>query len=207
MREPQGTQLDLDVPTSEGGYTNMDAAVIDSVLSPEGDGTKLPRFEVGRYQYTDDVGLKNGMLYFYDVTAYSSWVDANGNLQTLSSQPAALESEGVRPMWQTVAAQGWQEKVMVVPNPWRGGAAWDLTPSDADPTGTHLDFARLPEEDCTLHIYTLAGDLVQDLRSNGRGTIRWNMISRNGQDITSGVYLYTVSCDGETMIGRFTVIR
>jgi hypothetical protein len=33
------------------------------------------------------------------------------------------------------------------------------------------------------------------------------MLSRRGQDITSGVYLYTVTCEGDTKVGRFTVIR
>ncbi|MCK4303142.1 MAG: hypothetical protein KAY24_02790, partial [Candidatus Eisenbacteria sp.] len=68
--------------------------------------------------------------------------------------------------------------------------------------GTHIDFARLPDQECKLMIYTLAGDLVQRLHHNGRagnGTVRWNMITRNGQDITSGVYLYAVACDHETV--------
>ena len=53
----------------------------------------------------------------------------------------------------------------------------------------------------------LAGDLVRTLDSQRRGTVFWNMISRNGQDITSGVYLYAVTCGDETKVGRFTVIR
>jgi len=49
--------------------------------------------------------------------------------------------------------------------------------------------------------------LHHDPGAYGRGTVRWNMISRNGQDITSGVYLYAVTCGGDTQVGRFTVIR
>jgi len=216
---PEGSQLRL------SDYTVQDAAVVDTLPSPAEEGEFLYRYAVGRYFYVDSVGLKNGMLYFYDVTAYSCWFDTTfvedeeGELtdevatltyQELTSQPAAVEAEGVRPLWSTTGSSKWQDRMIVVPNPWRGGAAWDLTPSSSDPTGTHIDFAGLPNKPCDVRIYTLAGDLVQTLRHAGglgTGTVRWNMISRNGQDIASGVYLYAVSCDGESKVGRFTVIR
>ncbi|MBP7669563.1 MAG: hypothetical protein KA123_03205 [Candidatus Eisenbacteria bacterium] len=208
--EPVGTELDLDA------FTDTTIAALDSVPDPEHEGGKLPHFPVGRYFFVDDQGLKNGMLYFYDVTAYSTFYD-NGQLQVLTSQPAAIESDGVVPIWEAASADAWKDEVIVVPNPWNGRAAWDLTPSDADPTGTKIAFAKLPACNCHVRIYTLSGDLVEDLASDGRGTVFWNMISRNGQDITSGVYLYAVQCkarpgedqpcDGESMVGRFTVIR
>ncbi|MCK4412764.1 MAG: hypothetical protein KAY32_04405 [Candidatus Eisenbacteria sp.] len=199
-RSPIGTELDLE------DYTDTTLTPTDFVPDPENEGELLARYAIGRYFFEDAVGLKNGMLYFYDVTAYSSWRDERGELRVLSSQAAAVEADGVCPMWEPVA-QGWQDQIMVVPNPWRGGAAWDLTPSDADPTGTKIAFAKLPARNCQLRIYTLAGDLVRTLDSGTQGTVFWNMISRNGQDITSGVYLYAVTCGDETMVGRFTVIR
>jgi len=39
------------------------------------------------------------------------------------------------------------------------------------------------------------------------GEARWNLISRNGQDIASGIYLFTVEGGGRTQRGRFVVIR
>jgi hypothetical protein len=39
------------------------------------------------------------------------------------------------------------------------------------------------------------------------GQARWNLISRNGQDIVSGIYLFTVDSDGGTQRGKFVVIR
>ena len=203
-RDPRGTQHHLDE------FTNEFANIVDEVPNPAGDGTMLPLYEVGRYVYEDTQGLKNGMLYFYDVTAYSCWTDSSGNYLELSSQPAALEREGIRPTHAAVSMESWKDLVHTVPNPWRGGAAWDLRPSNNDPTGTHLDFVGLPEEECTIRIYTLAGDLVQTLRHDGRtgaGTTHWNMITRNGQGIISGVYLYAATCADETAVGRFTVIR
>jgi hypothetical protein len=209
-KQPVGTQLDLN------DFMNPYADVVDTLPSPVEEGEFLYQYDIGRYFYVDSMGLKNGMLYFYDVTAYSCWQDTLDDeyntvvWRELTSQPAAVEAEGVRPMWAAVGDGSWQEKIMVVPNPWRGGAEWDLTPSDSDPTGTHIDFAHLPDRQCDIRIYSMAGDLVQTLRHDGTegiGTVTWNMITRNGQDIASGVYLYAVTCGGETVVDRFTVIR
>ncbi len=204
--EPEGSQLDL----YAAEHYNHLLAPTDTIPHPGQPGQSLHVYPVGRYMYTDDLGIKNGMLYFYDVTSYSCWIDPDtGEEIELSNQPAASESEGARPRW-AAASSNWQDQVMVVPNPWNGGAAWDLTPSDIDPTGTHIDFAKLPDKDCDVRIYTLAGDLVETIHQNhgiGSGTLRWDMISRNGQDITSGVYLYAVTCGDETVVKRFTVIR
>jgi hypothetical protein len=204
--EPIGVELAL----TDFRY---DVAVVDSfVPNPEDPTSPLWRYEIGRYAYEDTSGLKNGMLYFYDVTAYSSWIDDEGKRQVLSSQPAALEAEGVRPAWGYSSQKGWKDEIIVVPNPWRGGTEADLTPSDADPTGTRLFFAHLPDKPCTVRIYTLSGDLVQTLENldpggRPRGTIEWPLLSSRGQDIVSGVYLYAVTCDNETALGRFTIIR
>jgi hypothetical protein len=110
--------------------------------------------------------------------------------------------------------------VIVVPNPYRGRAAWNLTPSPSDPTGAHIDFMHMPPGPWTLRIFTIAGDLVTviqngDLQPNGRpqqespddGQASWNLLSRNGQDIASGIYLFSVSAEGFSTRGKFVVIR
>jgi len=173
-------------------------------------------YPVGRYEYLDSLGLKNGMLYFYDVTAYSSWYDSTaGDIVVLAGRPAAMEAEGVIPRWNARPA-GDLGGVYVVPNPYIRGQnpfGWDLTPSNADPTGTKIAFVGLPDQRCSVKIYTLAGDLVQTLDSQADvtgghdGAVFWNMISRNGQDVVSGVYLYLVECGGKSKVGRFVVVR
>lgn len=45
----------------------------------------------------------------------------------------------------------------------------------------------------------------QDSASDGQA--RWNLISRNGQDIVSGVYMFVVESDLGTQRGKFVVIR
>ncbi|MFH1143326.1 MAG: hypothetical protein V1774_02130 [Candidatus Eisenbacteria bacterium] len=198
-REPVGAEMDLD------DYTDTTVSPIDTLPGPG--GRPLYRFPIGRYFYDDRQGLKNGMLYFYDIVAYSSWFDADGTRHVMDGQAASREVDALTPTWSNAPAGSWRDQVIVVPNPWHGRAAWDLIPSDADPTGTKIAFARLPQQDCTLRIYTLTGDLVRELASGGRGTVFWNMISRNGQDVASGVYLYSVSCDDERSVGRFAIIR
>jgi len=40
------------------------------------------------------------------------------------------------------------------------------------------------------------------------GTAEWNLVTRNGQDVTSGVYLYTVESKGKgSATGKFIIVR
>jgi len=160
-------------------------------------------YPVGRYSYTDTLGLKNGMLYFYDVTAYSLPDGVE-----LSSLPTAVERDAVVPIW---SAGDGLDGVIVVPNPYvdsRNPAGWDLDPSDSDPTGTKIAFAQLPRRGGTVKIFSLAGDLVETLTfAPGDGSVFWNLVSRNGQDVVAGIYIYSVESGGKSKVGRFVVVR
>jgi len=175
-------------------------------------------YPVGRYAHVDREGIKNGMIYFYDVTAFSQWCDPcegdDVRYFELAAGPVAREEQRVVPTW---PARDSKDEIYVVPNPYVQGDrnvlpwGWDLIPSDADPTGTRLAFANLPRGRNEIKIYTLAGDLVDTLEHDARGddgTAFWDLVSRNGQDIVAGVYLYAVKTEGRgTQVGRFTVIR
>ena len=72
-----------------------------------------------------------------------------------------------------------------------------------------------------MRIYTVSGDLVQvirpiDVQVNGHmqregpndNQASWNLVSRNGQDVVSGIYLFSVESDGGGVTqGKFTIIR
>jgi hypothetical protein len=171
-------------------------------------------FPVGRYEYRDRDGILNGKLYFYAVTAFGflrTEDPATGRVERveLSGLPSAVEAQAVVPRWDAGEGCG---SVRVVPNPYRGGAAWDLLPSERDPTGTRIAFRNLPRDDhpVRIRIYTLSGDLVQEAEHStaaGDGTWFWDLITRSGQNVTSGIYLYTVAYSGGTCRGRFVIIR
>jgi hypothetical protein len=106
--------------------------------------------------------------------------------------------------------------IYVVPNPAtrESMAAWALTPNNDDPTGIKVEFRNLPADRGVIRVFTLAGDLVTELRFDGRtgrGIAKWDLVSRNGQDVTSGVYLFSVETDYNAAfgrkIGKFVVIR
>jgi hypothetical protein len=183
---------------------------------------KTAVYPVGRYRY-EDPNVLNGFVYFYSVTGKDSTGqrDQQGGRGTLAEQEgrkSATEQQGITPQ---SAAGGKAGGVYVVPNPYRGRSQWDLTPNATDPTGTHVDFFNLPAGAWTLRIFTISGDLVQvirhtDVQVDGKlqqenaedGQATWNLISRNGQDVVSGIYLFSVeSPTAGTEQGKFVIIR
>jgi hypothetical protein len=86
-------------------------------------------------------------------------------------------------------------------------ASWD------DPTGERIMFTNLPAAGNIIYIYTASGDLVETINHDGHndgGSASWNLVSRNGQEVVSGIYLYVVQSDDdrfEDFQGYFTVIR
>jgi hypothetical protein len=108
-----------------------------------------------------------------------------------------------------------ESEIYVVPNPAtiETLAPWRLQPNNGDPTGIKVEFHHLPQSTGKVIIWTLAGDRVRDLSFDARntdGTLAWDLVSRNGQDVASGVYLYTVEADDpafKRVIGKLVVIR
>ncbi len=161
----------------------------------------------GYYQFTD-LSVLPGYPYFYVVTAYSETmeeVQGEQRIVELHTKPASSEESAVFPGSSPAAGCG---AIRVVPNPYLGGAEWDLKPNPTDPTGTKIAFNHLPPQS-TVRIFTLAGDLVQTLTPSDQdgGSSYWNLISRNGQDIVSGIYLYSVESPECSLIGKFVVVR
>jgi len=93
--------------------------------------------------------------------------------------------------------------VKVVPDPYIVTNAWET-----NEFGKRLQFNNLPDQ-CTIRIYTLAGDWVATVEHNGNtGYEFWDMRTHNDTFIAPGVYLYYAETpDGHTKVGRFLVIR
>lgn len=164
---------------------------------------------VGRYRYTD-IDVSDGFDYHYAITAYaerSVFLGTTLVTETLESPMRTLFSDVVRPRTDSRADAS---AVRVVPNPYRGGSPWDRAAVPGDVFTRHIDFVGLPRARSTIKVWTMAGDLVVQLDhdgSDGNGQAAWDLISRNGQDVASGVYLFTVDSPLGRTTGRFVLIR
>ncbi len=108
--------------------------------------------------------------------------------------------------------------VIVYPNPYRidGGYATagyenrDRTLSAERARG--VNFANLPRI-CTIRIFTLTGDLVKEIKHyapDGGPQAqheKWNMISRNTQTITTGLYIWSVTSDMGEQLGKLVIMK
>ncbi len=201
-------------PPCPNGVT---AAVCDTLFH-------MAAFELGDvddgrqyYRYLDRA-IHRGRPYFYAVAASDYAVDlqSGARLPGKVGDPAS-NFRYVEPTTPSQRDYAYREDgVYVVPNPatTESMQPWTLFPNNDDPTGIKVEFRNLPADQGTIRIYTLAGDLVEELQFDGRtgaGTVKWDLVSRNGQDVTSGVYLYSIECDTNAAfarnIGKFVVIR
>lgn len=113
------------------------------------------------------------------------------------------------PVYTTGPTQSGLQQVTVVPNPYRGTAPWD-------PSGQHrIEFRGLPAV-AEIRIYSAAGDLIRIIDHNDAvsGAASWDLKNQNGQDVSSGIYMYRVWSppNGENDIGfryfnHFVIIR
>ncbi|MHB8337175.1 MAG: fibronectin type III domain-containing protein [Ignavibacteriaceae bacterium] len=100
--------------------------------------------------------------------------------------------------------------IAVVPNPYPGAASWEPLTNTVGRGERLIYFTHLPAV-CTIRIYTISGNLVQTLHHNGSltdGQEPWNLVSKDGMDISFGVYIFQVDAPGlGTKIGRFAIIK
>ena len=169
----------------------------------------------GLQQSYTDVGLVNNLEYYYAVTSFSKQdtVSLTPSLESSKALSTLAVTPGTHPP-ETVS-----KEIAVVPNPYRGDVtykeykpAWEIVPSfrqwhEAD---RRVQFINIPSP-CEIKIYTLAGDLINTLQHNNpqRGFTDWNLTSRNGQTVASGIYLYTVedNKNGKVHVGKFVIIK
>lgn len=101
--------------------------------------------------------------------------------------------------------------VYVVPNPYRVAATWEpKSPFRFGRGERRIYFNNLPK-DCTIRIYTIRGYLVDTIEHHGdaaNGSEPWDLVSKDGQDIAYGVYVYHVEAPGiGEHISKFAVIK
>ena len=179
------------------------------------------------YKYAYEItGLLSGWQYQFSVTAF----DRGSETFQISSLESSVNVNSVRVFPGTQANENFgsnadEYKVGVYPNPYRVNAAWDGISEDT----RKLYFYNLPAKS-EIRIYTLAGEIVAELShdaSNNTGNINWysefsddprilaggeeawDLQSQANQNITTGLYLYTVKdlVSGRVQTGKFAIIK
>ena len=186
-----------------------------SITDPTVDYSRITfgalQYPIGRYRYTDTRAL-DGFDYLYVVTTVGERsVQLTPTLRVTQRYESPIVSSLDSLVSPSMAARERGDGgVWVVPNPYRAKVEWDRPPIAGDPFGRHLDFMGMPKAVSRLKVYTVAGDLVWETDhdgTGGNGELRWDLISRNGQDVESGIYLFTVDSPLGHQVGRFVVIR
>ena len=113
----------------------------------------------------------------------------------------------------TDATQATQElrDIYVVPNPYVAAASFEpRNPISRTERGERrLYFAGVPKQ-CTIRIYTLAGELVETLYHDSTlddGKVFWDMRTRDNMNLAYGLYLFHVDSPEGTFVGKFAVIK
>jgi hypothetical protein len=205
----------FDEPGNRTGFNNgLDAIRLDEPVTFDGD----PR----TYHYRFEVdGLLSGWQYLFTVTAFDEG-DPDAGLTSFESSRTANAVRvfpGTPPQGQNDGSVG------VYPNPYRVNAAWD----GGSARTRRLNFYNLPPR-AEIRIYTLAGEIIAELDHDAatyQGDIRWydnfagterqlpggehswDILSQNGLDIATGLYLFTVKDldTGDVQEGKFAIIK
>lgn len=212
-----GWRHESEVPASEqwqliAHFDKSDLSKIDTGLQG-----------IGKYRFVDE-DVHNGIPYWYAVTAFDDGRAekivnrATGEIDSIprfGSYSQSMDLVYPRPSPARVTG-----KVQVVPNPYpgmhptaraTGRAIGDLAEYERDPSGRRVRFVNLPRKS-TVRIFSLAGDLVwsryfeDPTRPDGEPP-GWNLVSRNNQEIVSGVYLLYVDSPQGTEVTKFIVVR
>lgn len=201
------------IPTANDGDTNKLIALRKSRLAR-------------RFYHSSILYPPKGVEYYVAVTAYDRGIPSN-NLDYLETGRDA--DANMKVFFPGALAKQDMKNIYVVPNPYLGSSKFDGR-RENDRKGDkskRLWFVNLPER-CKIRIYTLAGDLVDEIDHNGAyqediiniskattlgisasGIHAWDLLSKNRQIIASGVYLFSVEnkANGDIKVGKFVLIK
>lgn len=196
------SKLPFRVIVKEGTTGNkrwdMSEAIVFLTPAPYGTGTNA-HGEV-RFEFKDSSDLKYGGEVFNLITEqpFSSADKFSFTTKAATYSPAIATTS--------------LDKIKVVPNPYV--AVNEIEPTDRLPGTTRgsrrIYFEHLPPQ-CTIRIYTIAGELVKDLHhSTGidNGREYWDLLNRDNLGVAYGVYIAHIEAPGvgERII-KFALIK
>jgi len=195
------------------------------ILYPNGQDTLYVTDEgfIKYYEYEFTIeNLLPTVPYWVNVTAFDYGSPKSG-LSALETSPSLL-SEVSYPLPGPSPTDKVTGEVFVWPNPYRIDGDYrnrgleDFGANNIDDDRVRsIHFANLPER-CTISIYSIDGDLVREFRHpaaiemDGHCPITsheacWDLITRNTQQVVSGLYYWTVEDEyGGVQVGKLVVI-
>ncbi len=187
----------------------------DADLNDPSDTTAEGNHRYYEYEYTID-NLAPSRPVYVSVTAF----DYGSRTHKLSALESSLLENDLfcRPLAGVEEVEREGLGVIVYPNPYRIDAGYARAGyENRDRTRTAeraraVNFANLPRI-CTIRIYTVDGDLVKQIehyRPDGGPDAQqetWNMLSRNTQAITTGIYIWSVTSDMGEQLGKLVIIK
>jgi len=173
----------------------------------------------GLYEYID-TGAANGFPMKYVVTSFDNGNNGDGihhpELDAITGGVSELESSRGTDVLQTIIparpTQASVDNVYVVPNPYIGSSRLETVSRINPVTGDRyypktIEFRNLPAQ-CTIDIYSLAGDHIRSLdHTDGTSFHTWDLQTRTLQEIAPGLYFYRVEANGDVKIDKFVVIK
>ena len=98
-------------------------------------------------------------------------------------------------------------KVVVKPNPYKKKALFDNATLSYD---HKIDFLNLPPK-AKITILDVSGQIIDEINfaSNdpNNGSYFWDMFSKDGLEVASGLYIFVVEYDGGKQVGYFSILR
>ena len=165
-------------------YASGPWTMLDSILAGNVSEEDTYEFE------DDDETYKLGETKFYAVTS----VDENGNESGKTNFTGHNKN---------VSSVEKMDKVHAVPNPYVVESGFEGIGEEGK-----IGFYGLPEK-CTIRIYSFSGQLIETIEHDQTVfSTAWFQVTRNNQDIASGIYFYVVTTPGgDKTTGKLIVVK
>jgi len=156
----------------------------------------------------------NNVPYYYVLTAYDNPAEFGSPDIPVGESPRTNykknfltgEPMPIFPGKTYSSGEEWDgREVSIFPNPYRGGSHLEKTYEG------RVSFTNLPPA-CKITIFTLTGDIIKEIYHNdGTAYDNWNLTSKGGASVVSGLYIYVVEADlptwPEIQRGTFVVLK
>jgi hypothetical protein len=192
----------------------------DSLLWTEEDittehGRSLPKYY--EYEYIIE-NLLPTVPYFVSVTVFDfGYAGGRGNMPPDETNPLSNLTEVYAQTSSEIVEQQ-DLDVYVYPNPYRADAdyyehGYENRKGTIIPDRARLiHFSNLPRV-CRISIFSLDGDLIGTIKHNfpegGPESMHdwWNLVSRSGLAVESGLYYWVVESPARTQIGKLVILK